>query len=146
MSKPRVRREDLKPGEVLCEYCTARCCQYFAFPIEKPKTWSDFDHIRWYLMHGNCAVFVDDGTWYILIYSPCQHLLPDNRCGIYEHRPQVCRDYSTDDCEYDNDACYDQFFETPEQIWEYAEAILPERKQPVWNRPRRYDPLRLPVL
>ena len=27
---------------------------------------------------------------------PCVHLLPDNKCDIYETRPQVCRDYKAD--------------------------------------------------
>lgn len=129
MPKPLVSRDDLKPGEVLCSYCTARCCRYFAFPIDEPTTWEDFDHIRWYMMHGPVSVFVDEGTWYLMIHADCKHLLPDHRCGAYETRPQICRTYTTDDCEYDNDATYEKLFESPEQIWEYAEAVLPVRKQ-----------------
>src|SRR5690606_12535334 len=44
-----VKRKDLKPGEVLCQYCTGKCCRYFAIPIEKPETWDDYDTIRWYM-------------------------------------------------------------------------------------------------
>jgi Fe-S-cluster containining protein len=51
-------------------------------------------------------------------------LQPDNRCGIYETRPQICRDYSTDNCEYEDDSVYDQYFEAAEQISEYVEAVL----------------------
>jgi Fe-S-cluster containining protein len=76
-----------------------------------------------------------------MVYADCEHLQPDNRCGVYETRPQICRDYTTDDCEYDSDACYDQFFETADQIWEYAEAVLPPRK-----RKTSLSELRLPVL
>ena len=130
MAKPKVRRSDLKPGEVLCSYCTARCCRYFALPIETPTTWQDFDHMRWFIMHGRSAIFVDDDTWYLLVYGDCENLLPDNRCGIYLTRPQICRTYTTDSCEYDNDACYDKYFESQDQIWEYAEATLPPRTQP----------------
>jgi uncharacterized protein len=36
-------REKLKPGECLCSYCTAKCCRYFALPIEEPTTWKEFD-------------------------------------------------------------------------------------------------------
>ena len=142
MRKPKVRREDLKPGEILCQYCTARCCRYFALPIDTPKTWGDFDHMRWYVMHGRTAVFVDDKVWYLLVYGDCRHLQPDNMCGIYHTRPQICRDYSTDNCEYDNDGCYDKYFESPEQVWEYAEAILPPRPQPK----RKRGELNLPSL
>ncbi len=121
----KMRREDVPPGGNLCDYCTAKCCRYFAFPIDKPTTPNDFDHLRWFMLHGRVAVFVDDETWYLMVYADCKHLLPDQRCGIYEDRPQICRGYSTDKCEYEDDAVYDMFFETPEQIWEYAQAVLP---------------------
>lgn len=127
--QPQMRREDLKPGEILCSYCTAKCCRYFALEIEKPTTWKDFDHIRWYMLHGRISIFVEDGTWYLMVHNDCDQLLEDNRCGVYETRPAICRSYSTKNCEYDDDACYDKLFETPEQIWEYAEAVLPPRKR-----------------
>jgi len=31
-----VKRDQLKPGEVLCSYCTALCCRYFSVPIDTP--------------------------------------------------------------------------------------------------------------
>ena len=126
--KKITKRSQLPVGEVLCSYCTGRCCRYFALPIETPTTWHDFDNMRWYIMHGKTAVFVDGETWFLCVFADCQHLLPDNRCGTYETRPQICRDYSADNCEFDNDGVYDKYFETPEQVWEYAEAILPPRR------------------
>ncbi len=97
--------------------------------------------MRWYMMHGRVSLFVDDGNWYIMIFADCQHLQADNFCGAYETRPEICRTYTTDDCEYDNNAPHDQLFETPEQIWEYAHAVLPAK-------PRRtlHDPVSLPVI
>ncbi len=129
MPKPKIKREDLKPGECLCEYCTAKCCRYFALPLETPKTYKDFDDLRWYMLHGNISIFVESKTWYLMVNNNCRHLMHDNRCGIYETRPNICRNYSTKDCEYDDDACYDKLFETPDQLWEYAEAVLPPRKR-----------------
>lgn len=123
-----MRRKDLPAGEVLCSYCTARCCRYFSLPIETPKSWDDYDAIRWYMFHGKVHLFVDNGKWYLLIFGDCQHLQPDNRCGTYDTRPKICRKYSTTHCEYDNDSLYQQLFECPEQLWEYAEAVLPPRK------------------
>lgn len=128
MAKVPVKRADLKPGEVLCQYCTARCCGYFALPMETPTELNDFENIRWFMLHGRVSVFVDSGTWYLCVFNKCDHLRPDNMCGIYETRPQICRDYSADSCEYDNDGLYEQLFETPDQIWEYAMAILPMEK------------------
>merc|ERR1712000_763384 len=106
MSTVTVKRSDLKSGEVLCSYCTARCCRYFALPIETPTTWEDYDHMRWYIMHGHSAIFVDEDVWFLMVYGDCKYILPDYRCGNYEDRPQICRTYTTDDCEYDNDGTY----------------------------------------
>lgn len=140
-----ITREELPAGKFLCEYCTAKCCRYYAFPITKPKTWKDFDYIRWFLLHGKAGIFVDDGDWYIQVYADCQHLLPDNRCGIYETRPQVCREYTTDNCEYDVDSGHEMIFDTPEQIDEYAEAILPPKKRAPWVQVRSKE-LALPLV
>ncbi len=128
-AKQGISREQLKPGECLCSYCTGRCCRYFCLPIDTPESWDDYDSIRWYLAHGQTLVYVEKETWYLLVFSNCRYLQPDNRCGIYLNRPKICRDYSTDECEYDSPWGFDKLFETPEQIWEYAEAVLPPRRR-----------------
>ena len=120
----KMPRDQLPPGDVLCNHCTAKCCRYFALPLEKPTTWSDFDFIRWYLMHTPASLFTEGESWYLIVHNECQNLLGDHRCAIYETRPQICRDYSTKDCEYEDDWVYERYFETPEQIYEFAEALL----------------------
>lgn len=124
-SNGRIRRKDLQPGENLCSYCTAKCCRYFALPIDTPTTRREFDYLYWFMIHGRVAIFVDADTWYLMVFGDCQYLQSDHRCGIYETRPQICRDYTTDNCEYEDDGVYDKYFETPEQIREYADAVLP---------------------
>jgi Fe-S-cluster containining protein len=136
-------REELKSGEVLCQYCTAKCCRYFALPIETPTELKDFEYIRWYLLHDRASVFTEDDTWYLLVHTVCKHLQPDNRCGIYETRPPICREYSTKNCEYEDHWTYERYFETPEQVHEYAEAVLPRRKGANIRSPK---PPLLPVL
>ena len=139
----KIRREELQEGESLCDHCTAKCCHYFALPIDQPTELKDFDYIRWYLLHALASVFVDDETWYLLVHTPCKHLQPDNRCGIYHTRPQICREYSTDNCEFDDDTTYEKYFETAEQVVEYAEATLGHTD---WNNLRTPEPPMLPVL
>ncbi len=117
------RRADYPKAANLCEHCTAKCCHYFALPLDEPHTRRDLDFIRWYLLHDRASVFVDDDTWYLLVHTTCKHLQSDNRCGIYETRPQICREYTTDACEFEDDWCYDKYFETSEQIDEYADAL-----------------------
>ncbi len=124
----RPRRDEIPQDAVLCEYCTAKCCRYFALPIDVPDKWKDFEYIRWYLLHGRATVFTDEGDWYLMVHTVCKHLQDDQRCGIYETRPDICRAYSIDNCEYEDDWTYEHYFETAEQIYEYAEAILPPRR------------------
>ena len=144
MPKPKVARADLKPGEILCQHCTAKCCRYFALPIDAPKIMKDFEYFRWYLIHGRISIFVDGETWYLMVHNVCDHLQEDNRCGIYQTRPEICREYTTDDCEYDGDGQYDMLFESAEQIAEFAEAFLPQ--DPRSKTTGSQKKLRLPIL
>ncbi len=134
-AKPARRpKKSEVPPERLCEFCDAKCCRYFALPIDKPSTFEEFDYVRWYLLHEGASVFVENGDWFLLVHSPCKELGPDNRCRIYETRPQICREYSTERCEYDDLFLFEQYFETPEQVEEYAVATLgprPETTEPV---------------
>jgi Fe-S-cluster containining protein len=127
-------------GSLLCEQCTGVCCRYIALPIEEPTERRDYDDIRWYVMHEGISVFVEDGDWYIQIAARCKNLQPDNRCGIYEERPAICREYEAGDCDYaGGDYHYEMQFFTSEQIEEYAVSQLGRKgvfsKQP--RAPRR---------
>ena len=140
--KKKPSREDVG-NDNLCEHCTAKCCRYFALPIDTPTTTQDFDYIRWYLLHGRASVFVDNGDWYLLVHTVCKHLQEDYRCGIYYTRPQICREYSTKICEYEDEWTYEQYFETPEQIVEYAEVYF---DKPGGESIRSVKPTGLPIL
>ena len=65
----KIRREDLPEGKVLCEYCTAKCCRYFALPIETPEDFEDFEFIRWFLLHDRATIFREDDDWYLLVHT-----------------------------------------------------------------------------
>jgi len=45
---------------------------------------------------GACCVAPDIAALDKPLGLRCPHLQPDNRCGIYDRRPQICRDYSAD--------------------------------------------------
>ncbi len=139
----KPRREDVAADANLCEFCTAKCCRYFALPIDPPESFSDFEFIRWYLLHGKASVFIEDEDWYLLVHTVCKHLGDDHRCGIYETRPQICRDYTTKECEYEDEWTYDMYFETPEQIEEYTDARFPRKRD---KQLRSRKPSLLPIL
>lgn len=115
----------------LCEHCVGFCCRYIALPIEKPEERAEFDDVRWYLLHDGVSVFVEDGEWYINVATTCRHLQPDYRCGIYETRPQICRNYSTSNCDYHSgDYGWEQHFTCPEHLDAYvAEVFDPEEAE-----------------
>src|SRR5262245_15861309 len=127
-----------------CHDCTARCCRYFALEIDRPATPRDHDHIRWYLLHEHVAVWVQDGAWFLEIRTPCRHLLPDNRCGIYESRPQICRDHGwpeKDDehpCEYfDAEGGFDLRFQSAEEFDRWSIPELKRREERLARRRAR---------
>lgn len=114
----------------LCEQCTAVCCRYIALPIETPKTAADFDDVRWYLIHENVAVFVEDGEWYVLFHTPCRHIQPDHHCAIYLTRPRICRNYSHASCDYHSgDYGWEHHFTGPEQLDQFLSENPPAARK-----------------
>jgi len=65
------------------------------------RAMADFDHLLWQVSHANVEAYQDEDGWFLLIRGNCEHLGPDGGCGIYPQRPQVCRDYTNDWCEFD---------------------------------------------
>lgn len=138
-AKQSPRPDILRPGQParasiaegdLCRHCTGKCCRYFTVPIETPVTWDDYDAARWYLAHGRTLLYVEKGDWFLVVLARCRYLAADLRCRIYHDRPKICREYTVAECEYDSDWEFEKVFESPEQLWEYAEAVLPPRRRP----------------
>ena len=105
-----------------CSRCTALCCRYFGLEIDTPEDERDFDKLRWFMIHQQVEIYVEAGAWHLNILTPCRHLQPDNRCGIYETRPYLCRDYDTDGCEFENDIKFDLYFRTHDELVAYMRA------------------------
>jgi Fe-S-cluster containining protein len=126
-------------GSILCEHCAAACCRYLALEIDEPTTGRDFDDIRWYIMHEGISVFCEDGDWYIQIKTTCKNLQSDNRCGIYESRPEICREYEPGECDYSTTPYgYEHFFTHPEQVEKYyAEKTGRVLAKPAAGGPRK---------
>ncbi len=89
-------------AENKCGFCTnSKCCQYVTQQIDTPRSKHDYEHLLWQVSHENVSVYKDNDGWYLLLESSCTHLLPGGKCGIYDVRPQICRDHTNDYCEYD---------------------------------------------
>ena len=106
------------------------CCRYFALEIDEPEGRDDFENIRWYLAHEGTLIFVDDGDWYLQIDNHCKFLDEDDRCTIYEKRPEICREYGNGadgewHCEHAvPDQKHDLELRSMEEVEQYAEKVL----------------------
>lgn len=84
---------------VPCLSC-ALCCTYIAVAIDAPNSVRAATEILWHLYHDHVSVYRDsDDEWMVQFETRCRHLLPDNKCAIYETRPPICRTYAAQTCE-----------------------------------------------
>ncbi len=71
-------------------------------------------------MHEGVATGMDNGNGYIEIRTMCIHLQRDNRCGIYEQRPHICREQGSPQegvCDFfTQDLKQDLYFDTDEDL------------------------------
>ena len=97
----------LEPGtritaENKCGFCTnSYCCTYVTERLVTPRSKLDYEHMLWQVSHEGVEVYKDEEGWWMMIFGRCSHLQADGQCGIYEVRPQICRDHSNDYCEFD---------------------------------------------
>jgi len=81
--------------------CTAcgLCCSYVAIEVDAPATVKQATQLIWYVYHEGVSLYVNDDDWMVQFDTTCIHLQPDYRCGVYETRPHICREFSEQDCE-----------------------------------------------
>jgi len=85
-----------------CNFCTSSiCCTYITQHIDTPRSKLEFEHLLWQISHENIRIYKDEDGWTLLIESKCLHLQINGDCGIYDHRPTICRDHTNDYCEFD---------------------------------------------
>ena len=107
------------------------CCTYVATQIDEPTSMADYDHITWYLYHAGLSVYIDwEGAWYLQIETRCENLTPQGLCGIYDHRPAICKDFDWRDCEKqmttEEQAPEKYLFRTTEEFLTWLEKRRPK--------------------
>jgi Fe-S-cluster containining protein len=106
-----------------CGFCTnSKCCTYITEELATPRSMHDFDHMLWQLSHRDVHAYKDEDGWFLLINNPCLQLLPDGRCGIYDDRPLICRQYTNEYCEFDEDSSegFELFFDSYDSLLSYV--------------------------
>lgn len=88
-----------------CSRCVkSLCCTYTTEALGTPRSKADFEHLLWQVSHQGVEVYKEESGWYLMFHGRCEHLQEDGACGIYAQRPQICRDYDNDWCEFDESA------------------------------------------
>jgi Fe-S-cluster containining protein len=106
-----------------CGLCTSSiCCTYVTQHIDAPRSKHDFEHLLWQVSHENVKAYKDEDGWFLLFETRCSHLTQQGLCGIYEHRPKICREYANDYCEFDAPAeeGFDLYFPDYETLLRYC--------------------------
>lgn len=108
-----------------CDLCTnSTCCTYITQQIDTPRSKYDFEILLWQVSHKSIGIYKDSDGWFLMVDAPCTHLEMDGRCGIYEHRPTICRTHDNDFCEYDAPAedGFELYFPNYNTLLEYCET------------------------
>ena len=82
--------------------CSGHCCKKFVFPLspDEIEYWKNVDEEK----YRNFDVISE-----MLIYRKtvngehiydCKHLADNGDCKIYKYRPNMCRNYPADVCEF----------------------------------------------
>lgn len=111
-----------------CASCKpAKCCSYVSFQIDTPTTFEEFENLLWQIAHGDIEFFRDRDGWFISINRRCRFLGSNNLCQIYEHRPQICRDYQNVNCDFDGDYDFEHYFKKFEELLAYVRKRFPKK-------------------
>ena len=120
----KIEQQPMDFTENKCQRCTQTiCCTYVTQQISTPRSKADFDYLLWQVSHEGVELYKDEDGWFLLIPGRCAHILPNGQCGIYETRPQICRDYENDYCEFDEPASknFDLYFQTYNELLAYCQ-------------------------
>ena len=120
-------------SENKCSFCTGSiCCTYVTQHLDTPRSKEDFRQLLWQVSHNNIKIYKDDDGWTLLVEGSCQHLQIDGGCGIYEVRPEICREHTNDYCEFDapSEDGFDLYFENYHDLLKYC-----KKRFKSWDKP-----------
>lgn len=96
------------------KYCKGICCKNVVFlgmtdaelevivgnsPVRsREASYSDIFTVVFHSQLRNGVYFIPDekGTYVVGMKGSCPNLLPDGACGVYEQRPNACRNFEVD--------------------------------------------------
>jgi len=78
-------------GNERCASCDASCCQGFPSVELTAEEYASLQQLG-----AKRLEFTLNGHYYLMIELGCEFLV-GNRCGIYHHRPAICRRFTCTD-------------------------------------------------
>lgn len=106
-----------------CSFCNGSiCCTYVTQHLDTPRSKEDFRQLLWQVSHQNVKLYKDDDGWTLLVDGKCQHLQLNGDCGIYDERPDICREHTNDYCEFDapSEDGFELYFENYFDLLKYC--------------------------
>ncbi len=109
---------------VSCEECNGECCRYITVTLKDPKDKESWDEVKWMLLHKGVMIYKDlEGEWNVEVRTKCKFLDDDDKCKIYDKRPQVCKDHGTHECEAHEEEFAKVIFKKPKDVDGYLKKI-----------------------
>ncbi|MDH3257003.1 MAG: YkgJ family cysteine cluster protein [Nitrospinota bacterium] len=101
-----------------CKNCLpAKCCTYFSLEVDEPENRKDYEAMLWQIAHRGVSFYIYRKAWYMMVDSVCEFLTPENKCGIYETRPYICKEHSIETCEYtEGDYGFTEHFKSYDEL------------------------------
>jgi uncharacterized protein len=119
-----------------CKFCNGMCCRYVLIEIEKePRSKDRFDELIWWLFNPNILILKNGREWSILVLGKCVNLDENNRCRVYEHRPDPCRDYPPEEigCHFNDLKNLDGIiFKNAKELLEYLAKTRKKEWAKIW--------------
>lgn len=110
-----MKRSVPKMAIKACDGCPGLCCRDLNMGIAAPRTKDEKEDLLWQVQFDTVRIYVRNRRWYLLVKGDCMYLDKNNRCIIYDERPDKCRDHLPPDCERFGDF-WDIMFNTPDEL------------------------------
>lgn len=121
-------KQKQKSSEVCLRDCNGACCRDLALPIKRPRTQTEINDMKWRLHFDTVELYILNRRWYMLVKGRCIYLDKNNRCTIYERRPEQCREHMPPECERFA-PFYDVLLRTPEELDDYLAGRRKKRRR-----------------
>lgn len=110
-----MKRSVPKMAVKACDGCRALCCRDLNMGIAAPRAKDEKEDLLWQVQFDTVRIYIRNRRWYLLVKGDCMYLDKNDRCTIYDERPDKCRNHLPPECERFGDF-WDIMFNTPDEL------------------------------